>query len=46
MRREVGGVSLVQESPVVYRNVLGRKSKRTYQNLPHRRAAQDGGTPG
>lgn len=46
MRRGGGGGSLVQESPVVYRNVLGRKSKRIYQNLPHRRAAQDGGIPG
>lgn len=27
---------MVQESPVVYRSVLGRKSKRIYQNLPHR----------
>lgn len=36
----VGG-SLVQESPVVYRNVLGRKTEKIDQNPPHRRAAQD-----
>lgn len=31
---------MVQESPVVYRNILGRKTKRILENLPDRRAAQ------
>lgn len=43
MRGGGGFFSLVQESPVVYRNILGRKTEKIYQNPPHRRAAQDDG---